>query len=131
MSTLNIFKARAEIEDLTSQNKQLVADLAVAESMISAQEAEIKSLKEQLLKSVPQKTAEDVSKEIEAKASAKALEIVAAQGVKPVRATAPAEAGDVLTQFRAIQDPTKRQAFWKANSTALFNAWKNEPKPSR
>lgn len=137
---INILKANERIKALEAENATLASEKAAAEKLftehaenIEAKDAEIGRLKAELEKAIAAANVavEANAAEVEKAASAKALEIVASQGVKPITATAPATAGDVLAQLNAIEDPAKRQAFFLANRTAIFNAGKNQKKQSR
>lgn len=136
--TLNEFLAKAgNLLGLAEKNlnaetqlTQAQADLATAKTTIASLGTEIAGLKaevETCKAAVTAAQAEVAAKEadVEARASAKALEITASQGQPPAPSTpATAQAGSLVEQFQAIEDPVKRAAFFKANRKAITAARK-------
>lgn len=103
---------------LTAANEAVAAHTAgveTAKATIANKDAAIAALQAELdgLKAT-QKTAEE-----------KAVEIVANQGVKPIKVDASAEAHaksaeEVKAEYMAIKDPVERSKFYSANRAAFY-----------
>ena len=144
MAYFNIVKANARITELETANAALasqVAELSANEpEALKVLQAELDGANAKLSKLTETEAAllavtaerdqlkagaDSLKKSVDAEAAAKAASIVASQGAKtPVAAeksNGPAANREELTaQLAAITDPSKRCAFIKANSSALF-----------
>lgn len=119
-ATTNAKQVQAAAEGLQVAIKQLNSDLATAKQTVGTLQAFVAE-KDAALKSLNDKLA-DPKGEIEARASAKALEIAAAQGAAPIsagRAEGPAGGDALSAQLDAITDPTQRTLFFRKNQAAI------------
>lgn len=131
----NIVEANAEIERLTKSLEEANArissftdmekELRKANENIAGQfdgfQSKIVDLEGKLSAATAKVSSFDV--EVEKKASAKALEIVAAQGAKPIPSNPQTDAFKEITeQFMAEKDPMKRAALWEQHRDELTKA---------
>lgn len=141
--TLNEFLTKAgqllglAEKNLTAEGQltQARADLDTAKTSIASLSAENESLKSQLATAQAETTAAKAEvdakeKDVEARASRKALEITASQGQPPAPATPAAsqQASGIVDQLQAINDPVERAEFFQKNKAAIMAANRQQNK---
>jgi DNA repair exonuclease SbcCD ATPase subunit len=141
---LNILKAREEINRLESlvactEERATVAEqklTLIAETVRSLESAKLELIEaNSALEQANQKLSAELEKiqqsktdfaaDVDRAASAKAVEIVAAVGVAPVRATESVAVtktvGELWAEYQALPTQAERSAFYRKNRSILFN----------